>query len=353
MADGMTNARLSELLAARAKDEEGHRRRALERAGRSAMFVWTDDAAAMARDGRSLTELQNVGPWVADVITGWLDHADEVAEQPADPLRRGFLSRAEVDAAIRDRPDLRDGLLGDLQSHSTYSDGKESMRAMAGEAVELGHRYLAVTDHSKTLPIANGRDEEGFREQAEEIDDLRHDPILASSGFRLLHGIEMNVTPEGFGDMDPGLLASLDIVLGAFHSHLRLTDDQTDRYLAALRTGGIDVLAHPRGRMFSRRAGLAADWERVFAEAADREVALEVDCHPARQDLDAELLRTAVDAGAWISMGTDAHSRAELHNLDYGLAIIALSGVPTDRILTFLPPEEVLEWIAQRRSCRP
>ena len=150
---------------------------------------------------------------------------------------------------------------GDLQSHSTYTDGQDSVADMAQAAADLGHSYLAVTDHSKTLPIAGGMDEEGFARQADEIEDVRHDPALRSRGFRLLHGIEMNVTPEGFGDMDPDFLRTLDIVLGTFHSKLRLTEDQTERYLAAIRNGGMDVFAHPRCRMFGRRLGLSCGLE--------------------------------------------------------------------------------------------
>ncbi len=346
-----TNARLSELLIARAEVEEGHRRRALERAGRSAMFVWTEEAAAMTEAGRPLTDLPSVGPWVAEILTEWLAHPDEMEREAPEPavLRQGFLSRSDVDRALRERPDLRSGLRGDLQSHTTYTDGKDELGAMADEAARLGHSYLAVTDHSKTLPIAHGMDEDGFRKQANAIEDVRHDPVLAASGFRVLHGIEMNVTPEGLGDMDPGLLASLDLVLGTFHSHLRIKEDQTDRYLAALRLGGMDVLAHPKCRMFGRRAGLTADWDRVFAEAAARDVAVEVDCHPFRQDLNVELLRNAVEHGAWISIGTDAHSTGELHNIDYGLATVALADAPTDRILNFLPLDELLAWVGNRR----
>jgi DNA polymerase (family 10) len=347
----MTNTALSDLLLRRAQEEDGHRRRALERAGRAAMFTWTEEAADLARGGRALTELPAVGPWVAQIVEEWLDAPDGALEDAPriDPLRRGFLSRAEIDAAASLRPDLRAALRGDLQSHSTYTDGKDTVADMALAAADLGHSYLAVTDHSKTLPIAGGMDEEGFARQAEEIEDVRHDPALRNRGFRLLHGIEMNVSPEGYGDMDPAFLSTLDIVLGTFHSKLRLTEDQTDRYLAAIRTGGMDVFAHPRCRMFGRRLGLAADWSRVFAEAAERDVALEVDCHPARQDLDVELLRLATEHGAWISVGTDAHSRNELRHIDIGVATIALADIPTERILNLLPAEELVARTRNRR----
>ena len=244
------------------------------------------------------------GPWVAQIIEEWLEARRTRREDEAariDPLRRGFLSRAEIDAAAAARPDLRAALRGDLQSHTTFTDGKDSVggHGAGGRGprplVPRGHRPLEdAADRAR-----HGRG--GLRDQADEIEDVRHDPALRSRGFRVLHGIEMNVTPEGFGDMDPDFLGTLDIVLGTFHSKLRLTEDQTDRYLAAIRNGGMDVFAHPRCRMFGRRLGLTADWGRVFAEAAAREVALEVDCHPARQDLDVDLLRLAAEHGAWIS----------------------------------------------------
>jgi histidinol phosphatase-like PHP family hydrolase len=319
------------------------------------MFAWTEEAADLAGAGRPLTDLEGVGPWVAQIIEEWLEAADRTPADtlPVDPLRRGFLSRAEIDAAASGRPDLRAALRGDLQSHSTYTDGRDSVADMAQAAADLGHSYLAVTDHSKTLPIAGGMDEEGFAKQAREIEDVRHDPALRSRGFRLLHGIEMNVTPEGFGDMDTDFLRTLDIVLGTFHSKLRMAEDQTDRYLAAIRSGGMDVFAHPRCRMFGRRLGLTADWSRVFAEAAARDVALEVDCHPARQDLDVASLRLAAEHGAWISVGTDAHSRSELQHIDIGVATIALAGIPTGRILNLLPADELVERIRERHisSC--
>ena len=346
-----TNSVLSDFLAGRAREEEGHRRRALERAWRAAMFSWTEEVADLADQGRPLTDLQGVGPWLAGVIEEWLDRAgrDEDDAPPLDPLRQGFLSRAEIDAAASSRPDLRAALRGDLQSHSTYTDGKDRVADMAQAAADLGHSYLAVTDHSKTLPIAGGMDEDGFARQADEIEDLRHDPALRSRGFRILHGIEMNVSPEGLGDMDRDFLRTLDIVLGTFHSKLRIAEDQTDRYLAAIRNGGMDVFAHPRCRMFGRRLGLTADWSRVFAEAAAHGVALEIDCHPSRQDLDVQLLRQAAEHGAWISVGTDAHSRSELLNIDIGVATIALAGIPTDRVLNLLPADELIAHIQNRR----
>jgi DNA polymerase (family 10) len=167
--------------------------------------------------------------------------------------------------------------------------------------------------------------------------------------MRVLRSIEMDVFSDGEGDMDPLALASLDLVLGAFHTRLRVGEDQTDRYLAALRNPAVDVLAHPRGRMFGRRVGIRAEWPRVFDEAVRLDKALEVDASPHRQDLNVELLRLAADAGVRISIGTDAHHSRELSYLPFGLAAAAIARVPRERILNFSPVEDVLAWVRDHR----
>ena len=144
--------------------------------------------------------------------------------------------------------------------------------------------------------------------------------------------------------MDPEVLRKLDLVLGAFHSKLRITEDQTDRYVAAVRNPDINVLAHPRGRRWNHRLGLTADWPRVFAAARDAGTALEIDAYPDRQDLDVDLLRIARDEGCWISIGTDAHHPSELRFLEFGLAAAIRAEIPRERILNFLPWDEVLAW---------
>jgi DNA polymerase (family 10) len=158
----------------------------------------------------------------------------------------------------------------------------------------------------------------------------------------------MNLSPEGQGDMDPAALRTLDVILGAFHSKLRLKEDQTERYVAALRNPDFHVLAHPRGRRWGVREGLRADWPRVFDEAVQQGKALEIDAHPDRQDLDVELLEVARDAGAWISIGTDAHHPRELANMEFGLAAAIRASIPRERILNFLDAEDLLAWTARR-----
>src|SRR5205085_5583825 len=137
---------------------------------------------------------------------------------------------------------------------------------------------------------------------------------------KVLSSIEMNLNPRGEGDMDPPALAALDIVLGSFHSALRTKEDQSPRYLAALRNGDVQILGHPRGRIYNYRLGLKADWSRVFAGAAKLGKAVEIDCYPDRQDLNLRLLKIARDEGTRVSLGTDSHHPWQLEFIELGLA---------------------------------
>jgi histidinol phosphatase-like PHP family hydrolase len=207
---------------------------------------------------------------------------------------------------------------------------------------------VAVTDHSKGLPIARGMDEETLLRQGEAIGELNRRLAARGAPPVLLRSLEMNLTTEGEGDMDPNVLAGLDLVLGAFHSALRVTDDQTDRYLAAVRNPTVHVLAHPRGRRWNTRPGLHADWPRVFAAAAEANTALEIDAFPDRQDMEVSLVEAARDTGMWISIGTDAHRPDELANLELGVATAAAAGFPRERVLNRLDPDEIRAWAGSR-----
>jgi histidinol phosphatase-like PHP family hydrolase len=342
----LRNRDLAELLALAAEREQDHRRRVLRRAARAAL-TWPLEAATLSEQGRSLTELRGVGPWIARTIQGWLAEPPEVPESPA--VRANFLTLAEARQVLADNPDWRPSLRGDLQMHTTWSDGKASLEDMAEAAASHGHSFVAVTDHSKGLPIANGMPEEKLLRQGDAIRAYNHD----RAPIRLLRSLEMNLSPEGQGDMDPVVLRQLDLVLGAFHSRLREPSDQTDRYVAAVRNPTVHVLAHPRGRRFGARPGLRADWPRVFAAAAEEGVALEIDCHPDRQDLQVDLLRLAAEAGAWISVGTDAHYPHELAFIELGVAAAILGGIPRNRILNFLDADDLLGWARRRSGARP
>jgi DNA polymerase (family 10) len=173
------------------------------------------------------------------------------------------------------------------------------------------------------------------------------------AAVRVLWATEMNLSTQGDGDMDPALLVMLDLVLGSFHSQLQTTEDQTARYIAALRNPYVHILAHPRGRKFNRRRGLNADWERVISVAAELDKALEVNAYPDRQDLQGELLVLARDANVRISIGTDAHSVWEMDYMEVGLANALRAGISKDRVLNFAPVEDVVEWARSHRTAAP
>jgi histidinol phosphatase-like PHP family hydrolase len=342
----LSNAQIAELLTRAAETAEGHRRRALQRAARAA-FLWPEEAEAVISRSHSLTELPQVGPWIASTIESLLAEPPELVEPPE--IRRGFLTLADARATLAANPDALVSLGSDLQMHTTYSDGRATLREMVRAAAGRGYSHVAITDHSKGLAIANGMDETRLAEQARDIAAVNEE-LAAAGKFRVLHAIEMNLTPAGEGDMDPTALASLDLVLGAFHSNLRVTDDQTERYLAALRNPDVQVLAHPRGRRYNVRLGLRAEWPRVMRAAADSGKALEIDAHLDRQDLDVELLGAVKEAGAFVSISTDAHSVGELGSIELGLAAALQAGIMRSRILNFMAPEELMAWVADVRS---
>jgi DNA polymerase (family 10) len=191
---------------------------------------------------------------------------------------------------------------------------------------------------------------ERLAEQGRAIDEINRGFAGDGDPFRVLRSIEADVFPDGTLDMDDSSMAPLDLVLGAFHSKLRSTADETERYLAALRQPRLDVLAHPKARMYGRRVGLVADWRRVFGEAAALGKALELDATVWRQDLSVELATLARQEGVgWFSIGSDAHSAVELEFLPFGMATAALAGIGRDRILNYRPIEFVRSWVADGR----
>jgi histidinol phosphatase-like PHP family hydrolase len=265
-------------------------------------------------------------------------------------LREHFLSRAQVLAALRNKkltgPTLAD-YHGDLQMHSTWSDGSQSLEDIVKGGLERGYRFCAVTDHSYGLPIAGGVSMAELAGQHREIDALNR---KYRKKFRLLKGIEANIRADGSVDMEAHELALLEIVVAAPHSALRVPSDQTARMVNAVKTRGVHILGHPRGRKHGSRPGVTADWDRVFRAAKASRVAIEIDGDPSRQDIDYDLARRAIDAGCLFALDSDAHSVAELSYSETAIAHARLAGVPTERIINCWPLERLLEWAAERKN---
>jgi histidinol phosphatase-like PHP family hydrolase len=253
-------------------------------------------------------------------------------------------------AELAKEPSWRRDLRGDLQMHTVYSDGSETVADMAGACAEMGYEYIAITDHSKGLKIAGGMDEATLAQELEEVDRVNADLERSGAGTTILRSLEMNINTEGEGDMEPEALAQLELVIGSFHSQLRTKDDQTDRYLAMLENPWVQIVGHPRGRMYNRRDGLNAEWDRVFETAAALGKALEINGQPARQDLQVELLEIARDIDVLLSIGTDAHYFSELPNVDFSLGAAIKAGIPQERIINFWPLERLREWAAGIRA---
>ena len=338
----LSNTDIAELLAQQAERETGILSRAYRRAARSA-FLWPEEASHLVAQNRPLTELRGIGPFIEKQIRNWFDEALR-RPKSVPALRQDFISMAEARRLLAGRPSWPEKLRGDLQMHSRWSDGSATIAEMADAAKERSYDYIAITDHSKGLKIAGGIDERALKRQGTEI--AKVNAALSKSGSQLtvLRSIEMNLNPRGEGDMSPDSLRSLDLVLGSFHSALRTTEDQTERYLAALRNPHIHILGHPRGRIYNFRIGLKADWPRVFAEAAKLDKALEIDCYPDRQDLNVALLKIAREHGTRISLGTDAHHGWQLEFIDLGLAAALRAKISTDRIVNFMSLLELKTW---------
>ena len=325
---------------------------------------WLDEPVEQLRlPDNSLRRIPRIGPASTRVILEVLDsgtsptveRAVALSPRAADVARRRqwrahFLSRAGVRRALTDRslggPDWAD-YRGDLQMHSTWSDGSQSLEEIVEVGLARGYAFAAVTDHSGGLPIANGLSPERFAKQRAEIDALNR---RASGGFRFLKGVEANIGADGQLDVDAGAIRQFDVVVAAPHSRLRVADDQTARLLAVLRTPGVHILGHPRGRMYSSRPGITADWAAVFAEAAARGVAVEIDGDPSRQDLDFVLARQAVEAGCLFALDSDAHGVRDWSYAETAVAHARLAGVPVERVINCWPVVRLIEWLSERAA---
>ena len=343
----LSNTEIAELLAQQAERKTGILSRAFRRGARSA-FLWPDEVSDLIAQDRPLTELRSIGPFIEKQIRNWIDKPHRAKTVPA--IRRDFISLAEARRFLGRQPAWPKRLRGDLQMHSRWSDGSGTIAELADGAANRSYDYIAITDHSKTLKIAGGIDERTLKRQGTEIEKVNL--VLSKSGTHLtvLRSIEMNLNPRGEGDMSPDSLLGLDLVLASFHSALRATEDQTERYIAALHNPHIHILGHPRGRIYNFRIGLKADWPRVFAEATRLDKALEIDCYPDRQDLNVGLLKIARDHGTRISLGTDAHHAWQLEFMELGLAAVVRAKLSPEQIVNFMSGPDLKGWIEQVRE---
>ncbi len=260
--------------------------------------------------------------------------------------------RGEIEAAAEGRlPELitLEDLRGDLQMHSTWSDGKDSIEAMLEACAARGYEYMALTDHSQSLAMTGGMDERKLRRQWKEIDQVlsRHDEI------RFFRSMEIDILADGSLDLSDEMLAELDIVLVSIHSRFNLPpDQQTERLLAAVRHPEVDILAHPTGRMINQRDPYEFDLDAVLEAAAEEGIAVELNAHPDRLDLRDVHLMKAKSLGIPIVIDTDAHRTQDLDLVRYGIDQARRAWLTREDVLNARPLEEFEDWL-DRRKGRP
>jgi putative hydrolase len=278
----------------------------------------------------TLQDLSGIGPATAEVI-----------EQAARGEQPDYLARLIEHAEHAPRTAMRAALRGDCHTHSDWSDGGSPPREMAEAARDLGHEWVALTDHSPRLTVANGLSIERLEAQLALVSRLNEE--LAP--FRILTGIEVDILEDGSLDQRDDLLARLDVVVASVHSLLRQpAADMTSRMLTAIANPHTDVLGHCTGRMVLGRGRPESqfDHEAVFAACAEHRVAVEINCRPERQDPPDALLRLAADAGCDFAVDSDAHAPGQLGWLDGGCIRAEQFGIAPDRVVNTRPAASLM-----------
>jgi histidinol phosphatase-like PHP family hydrolase len=268
-------------------------------------------------------------------------------------FRRAYLSRhamrLALDAPLPTSIVSTKNYLGDLQMHSTWSDGGESIADLAEGAFELGWKRIGITDHSYGLPIARGMSMESAAKQHHEIDEVNE---RCKGRVRVYKGVEANILADGALDLSAEERAVFEYVIASPHSQLRKDVDQTPRMIAAVTLPGVAILGHPQGRMYNSRPGITADWVKVFREAAKRDVAIEIDGNWHRQDIDYELAALALAEGCIFALDSDAHSIAEFPFTDYAIAHARIAQIPADRVVNCWEEAKFGDWLRDRQGTR-
>lgn len=257
-------------------------------------------------------------------------------------------SGKEIELALKNElprlVELKD-LKGNLHGHTTWSDGGNTVEEMARAAAERGHEYIAVTDHSPHVGVANGLSVERLMQLRLEIDKVN----AMNLGVRVLWGTEVDILPDGTLDYPDEVLAQLDVVVASVHSSFQmLPDEMTRRVLRALESPHVDILGHPSGRLIGRRPGYDMDWEEIFRTAARTRTALEVSGYPNRLDLRDVQARRAGDLGAMLAVGADAHAAEQLDYLELGVGVARRAWLTPEQVLNTRGLAELQAWL--RRS---
>jgi putative hydrolase len=282
---------------------------------------------------KTLTELPGIGSSSAKVI-----------EEALAGTTPAYLAKLEKETVVEVSAEAQvylDALKGDCHLHSRWSDGGATIEAMAATAIDIGHEYMVLTDHSPRLTIAHGLNRDRLLHQLEVIAGLNQE--LAP--FRILTGMEVDILEDGSLDLDEDLIAGLDVVVASVHSKLRSDRDaMTERMVRAVASPHVDILGHCTGRLIGKRPPSQFDPDYVFAACAQFHTAVEINSRVERLDPPPELLAVAIDHGCWFSIDSDAHATGQLEWQPHGCEKAAESGVPLEQIINTRSADDLLEW---------
>jgi DNA polymerase (family 10) len=249
--------------------------------------------------------------------------------------------RGEVEAAMNHKlPDLipYDGIRGDLQVHTQWSDGQHTIEEMAKAAKALGYSYIAITDHYSTMPIVHGLNEQRLREQMNEIDHVNQ----TLEGIKVLKGAEVDIAPDGELKGETSALKELDLVVASIHGTFKQTKkDMTQRLVSTMESGLVNIIGHPTSRKINEKKPCEIDFDQVFEASKRTGTYLEINSSPHRLDLDDANANLALKAGCKIAIDTDAHDREELRNIRFGIAMARRGWLSKSDVINTLPLEKL------------
>jgi putative hydrolase len=308
------------------------------RAAAATILPIDPDDLAQRVDGGTLRELPGIGASTAEVI--------EAAVEGRTPDRLAMLEKDVGGPLVSGGAKIREALKGDLHSHSDWSDGGSPIEEMAFTAIELGHDYLVLTDHSPRLTVANGLSVERLKKQLLVVEAVNEH---LQGSFRLLRGIEVDILDDGSLDQTDEMLARLDVRVASVHSKLAMDrEPMTKRMVAAAQNPFTNVLGHCTGRLVTGNRGQRGqsnfDAKAVFEACRDNNTAVEINARPERRDPPTKLLQLAIDLGCLFSIDSDAHAPGQLDFQVYGCERAEELGLDPDRIVNTWPLDKLLGW---------
>ncbi|MDM8100508.1 DNA polymerase/3'-5' exonuclease PolX [Oceanobacillus oncorhynchi] len=251
----------------------------------------------------------------------------------------------EVDLFTEEQKLIRlSDIRGDLHMHTTWSDGAQSLDEMAEKVKSMGYSYMAITDHSKYLRVANGLNEERLRKQRQEINALNE----KYADFHIFSGVEMDILPDGSLDFEDDFLKEMDFVIGAIHSSFQQSEEEImHRLTNALENPYVSIIAHPTGRLIGRRDGYKVNLEKLIEKAKETNTALEINANPNRLDLSHEWAKKAQEAGVNLVIDTDAHNYQMLEHMQYGVATARKGWIKPSTVINTWTKEELAAFFNQ------